>query len=257
MAAKIKSSKYFHSKAFKRRKKNTITRLMDENENWCGNIESIATVVVSYFEKLYTTSFPSRISKVTNTIPTRVTNEMNQSLIKEFIREEVVIALQQMHPTKAPGPDGMSAIFFQKYWDIVGNDVTCMVLNVLNSNMSMVEINRTNIALVPKTNSPTKMTEFRPISLSNVIYKLISKVLANCLKAILPQIISENQSAFLLERLIIDNVLVAFELMHYLDHKRDEKDCFMAIKLDMSKAYDRVEWSFIEKIMECMGFHEK
>ena len=120
---------------------------MDENENWCGNIESIATVVVSYFEKLYTTSFPSHISKVTNTIPTRVTDEMNQSLIKEFIREEVVIALQQMHPTKAPGPDGMSAIFFQKYWDIVGNDVTCMVLNVLNSNMSVVKINRTNIAL--------------------------------------------------------------------------------------------------------------
>ena len=130
--------------------------------------------------------------------------------------------------------------FFKKYWDIVGNDITCMVLNVLNSNMSMVEINRTNIALVPKTNSPTKMTEFRPISLCNVIYKLISKVLANCLKAILPQIISENQSAFLSKRLITDNVLVSFELMHYLDHKRDGNDCFMAVKLDMSKAYDRV-----------------
>ena len=132
-----------------------------------------------------------------------------------------------------------------------------MVLNVLNSSMSMVEINRTNIALVPKTRNPTKMTEFRPISLCNVIYKLISKVLANRLKAILPQIISENQSAFLSERLITDNVLVAFECMHFLDHKRDGKDGFMAVKLDMSKAYDRVEWSFIKKIMERMGFHEK
>ena len=166
-------------------------------------------------------------------------------------------ALQQMHPTKAPVPDGMSTIFFQKYWDIVGNDITCMVLNVLNSSMSMVEINRTNIALVPKTRNPTKMIEFRPISLCNVIYKLISKVLANRLKAILPQIISENQSAFLSERLITDNVLVAFECTDFLDHKRDGKDGFMAVKLDMSKAYDRVEWSFIKKIMERMGFHEK
>ena len=142
------NTKYFHSKASKRRKKNTITGLMDENGNWCDSTKSIAAVAVSYFEKLFSTSFPSRISEVTNTIPTRVTNEMNQRLIKEFTREEVVIALQQMHPTKALGPDGMFAIFFQKYWDIVGNDITCMVLNVLNSNMSMVEINRTNIAIV-------------------------------------------------------------------------------------------------------------
>ena len=166
-------------------------------------------------------------------------------------------ALNQMHPTKALGPDGMSATFFQNYWGIVGNDVTCMVLNVLNNNMSLIEINRTNITLVPKIKSPTNMTDFIPISLCNVVYKLISKVLANCLKIILPQIISENQSAFLTRRLITDNVLVAFELMHYLEHKKDGKKGVMAIKLDMSKAYDRIEWGFIRQVMEKMGFREK
>lgn len=212
---------------------------------------------MSYFEKLYTTSYPSRISEVTNVIPAKVTNEMNQSLIKEFTKEEVEAALKQMHPIKALGLDGMSVIFFQKYWNIVGNDVSCIVLNVLNSNMSMAEINRTNITLVPKTKNLTKITEFRPISLSNIIYKLISKVLANHLKTIIPQIITENQSVFLFEWLISDNVLVAFELMNYLDHKRDGKECFMAVKLDLSKAYDKVDWGFIEKVMECMSFHEK
>ena len=162
-----------------------------------------------------------------------------------------------MHPTKALGPNGMSAIFFQKYWGIVGNDVICIVLNVLNSNMSMVEINKTNITLVPKIKNPTKMTDFRPISLCNVVYKLISKVLANRLKVILPQIISENHSVFLSGRLITDNVLVAFELMHYLEHKKEGKEGFVAIKLDMSKAYDRVEWGFIKQVIEKMGFHEK
>ena len=137
------------------------------------------SIAVSYFERLYTTSFPSSIVEVTTTIPTRVTSEMNQDLIREFTKEEVEDALKQMHPTKAPRPDGMSAIFFQKYWNIVGNDVICMVLNVLNSNESMAEINRTNITLIPKIKNPTKITEFKPISLSNVIYKLISKVLAN------------------------------------------------------------------------------
>lgn len=127
--------------------------------------------------------------------------------MKEFTKEELEEAQKHMHPTKAPGPDGMSAIFFQKYWNIVGNDVSSMVLNVLNSDMSMAEINKTNIALVPKTKNPTKMTEFKPISLSNVVYKLVSKVLANRLKIILPKIITENQSAFLHARLITDNEL--------------------------------------------------
>ena len=101
------------------------------------------------------------------------------------------------------------------------------------------------------------MIEFRPINLCNVAYKIISKVLGIRLKTILPQINTKNQSAFLHERLITDNVLVAFELMHYLDHKRDGKDSYMAVKLDMSKTYDRVEWGFIEKVMERLGFHEK
>lgn len=101
------------------------------------------------------------------------------------------------------------------------------------------------------------MTEFRPISLSNVVYKITVKVLANRLKAILPHIILENQSAFLFERLIIDNVLTAFEIMHYLNNKRIGMDCSMSVKLDTSKAFDRVEWCFIEAAMEKLGFHEK
>ena len=120
--------------------------------------------------------------------------------------------------------------------------------------MPMTKINKTNISLIPKTNHPTRMTEFRPINLCNVTYKLISKVLANILKFIMPSIISENQSAFTSERLITDNqsaftserlitdnVLVAFEFMHYLKHKNMGKENFMSIKLDMSKAFDWVE----------------
>ena len=153
----------------------------------------------------------------------------------------MICALKQLHPSKLPGPDGMSDLFFQKYWSIVGTNVSNMILNVINSGMSLSNINRTNITLVPKTNNPQRMTEFRPISLCNVVYKLVSKTLANHLKAILPYIISKNQSAFTAGRLITDNVLVAYEIMHFLKHKRGGNDSFMAAKLDISKAFDRVE----------------
>jgi hypothetical protein len=90
---------------------------------------------------------------------------MNDQLSREFTSEEVHKALHQMYPTKAPGPDGMSAIFFQKYWAIIGRDVTETVLYVLNGNGSITEYHKTNIVLIPKTKAPQRMTEFQPISM--------------------------------------------------------------------------------------------
>ena len=128
-----------------------------------------------------------------------------------------------------------------------------MVLNVLNQNLPMVVINKTNIVLIPKTTHLSKMTEFRPISLCNVAYK----TLANRLKAILPTVITENQSVFTSDRLITNNVLAAFELMHCLNHKTEGKDCFMSVKLNMSNAFDRIEWGFVRGVMERLGFDGK
>ena len=107
-------------------------------------------VAISYFEKLYTTSQPNRIQEVVNAIDPKVSVEMNQSLIKQFTREEVEATPKEMHLTKSHGLDGMSAIFYQKYWNIVGNDVACMVLNVLNSNMSMADIKKNIYYSCPK-----------------------------------------------------------------------------------------------------------
>ena len=113
------------------------------------------------------------------------------------------------------------------------------------------------ITLIPKVKNPEYVSQFRPISLSNVLYHIFAKVLANRLKKIMPLLISEHQSAFLFDRLISDNILVAFETLHHMRNHNKGKTGFMALKLDMSKAYDRVEWLFMEHVLMKMGFHSR
>jgi hypothetical protein len=118
-------------------------------------------------------------------------------------------------------------------------------------------INSTYIVLIPKVKNPSSITEYRLISLCNVLYKLIAKVLANHLKKVLSLIISLIQSAFIPGRLITDNVLVAFEALHTKDVRMKGREGFMAMKLDMSKTYDRVEWRYLEEVMRRIGFAKR
>ena len=157
----------------------------------------------------------------------KITDDMLEVMSKLYSSEEVKVALFQMGPTKAPGPDGMNALFYQKFWHIVGNEVTEAVLQFLHTGHMVSDINYTHIVLIPKVKKPEKMADFRPISLCNVIYKIISKVLANRLKLILPQIISPTQSAFVLGRLITDKVSVAYETLHAMHiRKKGKKGAF-------------------------------
>ncbi|KAK1663577.1 hypothetical protein QYE76_051736 [Lolium multiflorum] len=190
-------------------------------------------------------------------IDPRVTQPMNELLCKEFTAKEVVEALDSIGDLKAPGPDGMPSIFYKKFWGTVGEKVTQEVLNVLNGGPMPESWNETCVVLIPKVKDPESMTDLRPISLCNVVYKLVSKVLANRLKKILPELISPNQSAFVPGRLITDNILLAYECTHLMKNKRSGLEGYAAVKLDMSKAYDRVEWDFVEKMMRRLGFHER
>lgn len=111
--------------------------------------------------------------------------------------------------------------------------------------------------MIPKIKEPRYPSDFMPISLCNVSYKIMAKMMVNRMKPLLPKVISPSQSAFISDRLITDNILVAHEVMNYVKRESNKKHGHVALKLDMSKAYDRVEWRFIAQMMLRLGFCQR
>ena len=204
----------------------------------CTDEGGIAQILISYYQDLFTSAFPCNLDQAVADIPCSVTTEMNNMLQEVFTQDEVDRAVFQMEALKASGPDGMPPLFFQHYWKFIGDEVLAAVLNCLNSGSFPQSLNNTFITLIPKVKSPTLVSEFLPISLCNILYKIVSKVVANKLKRIIPNLILKSQSAFQLDKAISANILVAFETLHHMKNHKSKKMGFLALKLDMSKAYD-------------------
>lgn len=230
-----------------------ITGIMDSQNLWSTNQQVVHETFTNYFSSLFS-SKGSLVPEPSHGPQGRVTDSMNADLYKPFTAAELKTSLFQMHPTKAQGYDGFPGLFFQKYWPIFGDTITRVCLQILNEDADFGELNHTLIALIPKVSEPSCVTDFRPISLCSVLYKMISKTIVNRLKLILPRLILEEKSAFVPGRQITDNVLIAFEFMHHIGKTRSGSHGLMALKLDMSKAYDRVEWDFLRWILKEMGF---
>ncbi|KAL5832959.1 hypothetical protein ACOSQ3_016633 [Xanthoceras sorbifolium] len=197
------------------------------------------------------------MEQVLQHVQPRLSHANFQILDAPFSSAEIRSALFGMFPIKAPGPDGMPALFFQKHWSILGVSVTSLCLRILNDEAQIDDLNRTLITLIPKVSQSICMSDFRPISLCNVLYKIVAKTLANRLRGVLSDVISESQSAFIPGRLISDNAIVGFECLHSIKTRFHGKSGAFALKLDMSKAYDRIEWGFLESIMLRLGFSSK
>lgn len=121
-----------------------------------------------------------------------------------------------MLPTKAPGEDGLPALFYQNLWPFISDEVNMACLSILNEEHSIAYFNSTIISLVPKCNTPKRVTELSPIILCNVMYKIVAKCITNRFKSIMPSVVFESQSAFVPERLISDNTIIAFETLNII-----------------------------------------
>lgn len=170
-----------------------------------------------------------------------VTQSMNSDLCREFSDDEIYNAVCLIGDDKAPGPDGLTARFYKTCWDIVGADVILEVKNYFRTATMKPLVNHTNICMIPKITNPETLSDYRPIALCNVLYKIISKCLVARLKTHLDAIVSDAQAAFIPGRLVNDNVMIAHEIMHSLKARKRVSQSYMAVKTDVSKAYDRVE----------------
>uniref|UniRef100_A0A803PKG2 Reverse transcriptase domain-containing protein n=1 Tax=Cannabis sativa TaxID=3483 RepID=A0A803PKG2_CANSA len=171
-----------------------------------------------------------------------ITPDQFYFLSKDFDFSEVKSSLFQISGDKAPSLDGLNPLFYQKNLNILGHSFGHAVLDVLNKGASISSINATYLVLVPKKSNATKVRDFRPISLCSTIYKVVAKSIANRLKTVLTSLISHNQGAFHSNRIIFNNILIANEVNNSINGHKNDKVGWAALKLDMEKAFDKVEW---------------
>ena len=169
--------------------------------------------------------------------------------------EEIHRAVFSLNKDGAPGPDGFGTTCFQTYWDIVKSDVEQAVLQFFTSGWIMPNFNSNTVVLIPKIPNADNMNQFRPIAMANFKFKILSKILADRLSQIMPALISKEQRGFIQGRNIKDCILTASEAINLIDSKSFGGN--IALKVDIAKAFDTLEWSFLLKVLNSFGFNNQ
>jgi hypothetical protein len=191
-----------------------------------------------------------------NLIMPSISAEDNVDLCQIPTTQEIRDTIFSMGNQKAPGPDGLPTLFYKKYWNVVGSSVTEAIQSFFRSGKILKEVNNSLLVLIPKNNCSSSVNHYKPISLCNTVYKAISKIMVSKLRPLLERLVSPCQSAFIPGRWIAENQLIVHELLNSFK-KRKVKGGFLAMKLDLQKAYDRRNWHFLRAVLINFGFHER
>ncbi|KAG5524001.1 hypothetical protein RHGRI_030865 [Rhododendron griersonianum] len=245
------NTKLFHRKVRSNRARNKILSLVTAKGLRLDKPEEVQLEIIQFYKGLLGTKFLQRQdarASLQQIIQRKVPVHMCGELVKPVLVEEITAALQAIKGDKAPGPDGFSSSFFQQNWEIVGQDLIVAVQHFFHKGFMLKEWNSTTLTLVPKMPSLSMAKDFRPIACCNVVYIVI----ANRMQSVLPLVIGPTQSVFIKGRSIVDNVLLTHELIR--NYHRDVGLPRCAIKIDLMKAYDSVDWNFLLDTMDAMGF---
>ena len=250
----------FHQK----QRSNHIHMLQDGHGSWVSQPQDLTDLIQGHFKSILTSNGGNQVSTSNQNeaidlvlrelnLPTLSFNDIAQ-LLQPLSAAEIQQAIFSLAEGKSPGMDGYNVEFFKTYWSTVGGCITAAAQKFFSTGHFLKEWNQTLIILIPKIKPPVEVNHLRPISLCNVLYKCLAKCLVNRMKDLLPLLIADYQNAFVPGRHMDDNILVAHEITHLINRNHRGVTHLAALKLDMNKAYDRVSWLFILKVLQAYGF---
>nr|KYP61054.1 Retrovirus-related Pol polyprotein LINE-1 [Cajanus cajan] len=242
-----RNTKYFHGTTIIRRRRNRIEKLLNDNNEWINQPEEMESLVTSFYKDLFCDPGGATRFCLSNAFPS-LGMEMLSEIGKPINNDEIKQAIKRMGRFKAPGP----AIFFQSQWNLIGPDVCKLIHDIEEQPARVANINETLIVFIPKVEAVNHLRQMRPISLCNVSYKILSKVLAHRLSKVMDLLVHPNQCSFVPYKNSRDNIIVFQEVIHSMRFKTGKKG-WMAIKIDLEKAYDRLNWKFIKETLIDIG----
>ena len=246
------NTKYFHLIANGKHRKKRIFQL-EQDEGTIVGQENLKVFISEFYKKLFGASVPSNIALCesrTHDLP-QISAEENDILTSPFVEKEVFDAISQMEHNKAPGPDGFPAEFYQTFWDVIKSDLMDMFTQLHAGDLPLHRLNYGVITLLPKKEDASRIEQYRPICLLNVSFKIFTKVGTNRVTSMAHKVIRPTQSAFLPGRNILEGVVVLHETIHELHRRKLDGVIF---KIDFEKAYDKVNWAFLQQTLRMKGF---
>ncbi|GAU46317.1 hypothetical protein TSUD_243380, partial [Trifolium subterraneum] len=243
------NSKFFHGLMSSRRQSNTIISLQADGRVVEG-VEEVRWEVFQHFCNHFRKQTVSRPDMQGLSFKT-ISEDNSAELVKPFLLDEIKAAVWDCDSYKSPGPDGVNIGFFKDFWDLLKVDLLNFFAEFHRNGVLTKGINSTFIALIPKVECPLKVSEFRPIALVSSIYKILAKFLANRLRNVIENVMGESQTTFIKDRQILDGILIANEVVD--DARRGKKDLLL-FKVDFEKAYDSVDWGYLDEVMLKMNF---